>query len=76
MSGAHPAKEKELPNGEMSGESTQAPSELEAEKQTDSSKQDVEADADDLDDYATGVALYMIAIGLGLGVFLVALDQV
>jgi len=77
MSSTHPITEKELPNGDMSGASTQTPSELEDEKQTaDSPRLEVEAEADDLEDYATGVALYLIAIGLGLGVFLVALDMV
>jgi hypothetical protein len=74
MSASYPDTEKELHNGNLSGGSTQTPSVLEDDKQTTESKpQDVEVEAGD---YATGLALYIIAIGLGLGIFLVALDMV
>ncbi|PMD41759.1 MFS general substrate transporter [Hyaloscypha variabilis F] len=73
MSASYPDTEKELHNGDLSGGSTQTPSVLEDDKQTAESKpQDVEVEAGD---YATGLALYVIAVGLGLGIFLVALDM-
>jgi hypothetical protein len=73
MSVTYPDMEKELHNGEMSEESTEAPSALEEEKkETKSSGEEGEAEGE----YAEGLALFLIVLGLGLCIFLCALDMV
>jgi uncharacterized protein HemX len=73
MSATYPDMGKDLHNGEMNEESTQASSALEEEKKaTKSDGEEGEAESE----YAEGLALFLIVLGLGLGIFLGALDMV
>lgn len=79
MSTSNSGSEKEFQNGGMSGPSTQAPSTLENndKEASDNISGGDEAGADQ-GEYAQGLALFLIVLGLGLtlvSTFLVALDM-
>jgi hypothetical protein len=76
MSVTYPDMEKELHNGEMSEESTEAPSALEEEKKGTKSSGEEGEEGEAEGEYAEGLALFLIVLGLGLCIFLCALDMV